>query len=81
MSNSGANNLCSATMGVGMRPALEKGLHALLLRLLCVCVCILCLQRAYMRCVCVYLKFLGVCFFLTLLQHLPLVTAEQTKSY
>ncbi len=26
-----------------------------------------------------YLKFLGVCFFSPILQHLPVVTAEQTK--
>lgn len=31
MSNSGANKLCRATMGVGMTHALEKGLHAPLL--------------------------------------------------
>lgn len=27
------------------------------------CVCFLSFQRAYLRCVCVYLKFLGVCMF------------------
>lgn len=60
MSNSGADDLCCATMGVGMKHALEKGLHALFLWL-CVCVWFLFSQSAYLRCVCVYLKFLGVC--------------------
>ncbi len=48
MSNSGANNLCCATMGVGMKHALEKGLHALSLRLcvcMCMCVCVFFLSR------------------------------------
>lgn len=42
VSNSGANKLCRATMGVGMKHALEKGLHTLLL---CVCVCVFFLSR------------------------------------
>lgn len=39
VSNSGTNSCCNATMGVGTKPALEKGLHTFLL-MLCVCACV-----------------------------------------
>ena len=81
MSNSGANNLCVASMGVGTKRALEKGLHALFLRL---SVCLFSFQPEGLLEVCLSVfEFLGVFFFFFVLsptlQRLPLVTAELTK--
>lgn len=63
MSNSGANNFSSATMGVGVKHALEKGLHALFLRI-CVCVCLFSFypEGSLEVCLCVF-ELLGCVFF------------------
>lgn len=76
VSNSGANNLRRAAVGVGMKPALEKDLHTFFPHALRVCAWFLSTWRPYLRCVCVYLAFMGVWFFPPLLQHLPLVTTK-----
>lgn len=62
MSNSGANNLCSATMGAGMKHALEKDLHAFSLRL---GVCLFSFHPGGLLEVCLYVfEVLGCVFFL-----------------
>lgn len=74
MSNSGANNLCVATMGVGTKHGFGKGIARSFPQALCMCVFVFFPARGLTGGVCLYLNS-WVCFFFIFLFFLLLCSA------